>query len=198
MYHFISFFTSSKACSILLAIFLAFSPIQKGKDPLNPQEIERVQDAQQVDMRTKVFLRIAERRLNVILGIAPITATQDNNKKDKKKNKEKKENKDPEQEESNDYGPEPTGTTAQLLDNYTRVMTELLDKLDDAYENQKNSPIFESAVKKLLDKGQEQIKLLEKISSKVSSDDEERALGKAVETIQTAITGARGFKSESK
>ncbi|KAF0248134.1 MAG: hypothetical protein FD167_2467, partial [bacterium] len=192
MYYFISFFTSSKACSILLAIFLAFSPIQKGKDPLNPQEIERVQDAQQVDMRTKVFLRIAERRLNVILGIAPTTLIQDNNKKEnKKENKKNKENKDPEQEESNDYGPEPTGTTAQLLDNYTRVMTELLDKLDDAYENQKNSPIFESAVKKLLEKGQEQLKLLEKISSKVSSDDEERALGKAVETIQTAITGAR-------
>jgi hypothetical protein len=193
MYYLINFFSNSKACSILLALFLALSPIQKSKDSLNPQEVERVQEAQIIDMRTKVFLRIAERRLNVILGIAPITKNQDNNNK-----KEKKKNKETEEQESNDYGPEPTGTTAQLLDNYTRIITELLDKLDDAYEKQKNSPTFESAVKKLLDKGQEQIKLLEKISTKVSSDDEERALGKAVETIQMAVTGARGFKSESK
>ena len=181
----------------MLALFIALVPIQKGKDSLNPQEVERVQEAQIIDLRTKVFLHIAERRLNVILGITSTTTAQNNTNNNKKDKKDKKKKED-EQEESNDYGPEPTGTTAQLLDNYTRIITELLDKLDDAYEKQKNSPTFESAVNKLLDKGQEQIKLLEKISTKVSSDDEERALGKAVETIQTAVTGARSFKSELK
>lgn len=183
--------------TFLLVLFPAFN--QQGKDHLNEQEVERVREAQLIDLRAKVFLHIAERRLNVILGLTPPSFNEkDDKKKDEKDKKKDKKKKEEEEEKLDKYGPEPSGTTAQLLDNYTKVISELLDKLDDVYEKKKDDPAFGKAIEKIIDKSQDHLKLLEKISSKVNSPDEERALGKAVETIETALTGARSFKSESK
>ncbi|MBK7991921.1 MAG: hypothetical protein IPK14_00505 [Blastocatellia bacterium] len=201
MFYLLNFLINSKTCSLFLSFLLILFPAfnQQGKDHLNEQEVERVREAQLIDLRAKVFLHIAERRLNVILGLAP-TSFNEKDGKDKKKDKKKKEEKEEkeEKEKLDKYGPEPSGTTAQLLDNYTKVISELLDKLDDVYEKKKDDPAFSKAIDKIIDKSQDHLKLLEKISSKVNSPDEERALGKAVETIETALTGARSFKSESK
>lgn len=201
MFYLLNFLINSKTCSLFLSFLLILFPAfnQQGKDHLNEQEVERVREAQLIDLRAKVFLHIAERRLNVILGLAPTSFNEKDEKdgKDKKKDKKKKEEKE-EKEKLDKYGPEPSGTTAQLLDNYTKVISELLDKLDDVYEKKKDDPAFSKAIDKIIDKSQDHLKLLEKISSKVNSPDEERALGKAVETIETALTGARSFKSASK
>ncbi|MBN8721396.1 MAG: hypothetical protein J0M03_00595 [Acidobacteria bacterium] len=204
MFYLLNFLINSKTCSLFLSFLLILFPAfnQQGKDHLNEQEVERVREAQLIDLRAKVFLHIAERRLNVILGLAPTSFNEKDEKdgKDKKKDKKKKEEKEEkeEKEKLDKYGPEPSGTTAQLLDNYTKVISELLDKLDDVYEKKKDDPAFSKAIDKIIDKSQDHLKLLEKISSKVNSPDEERALGKAVETIETALTGARSFKSASK
>lgn len=201
MFYLLNFLINSKTCSLFLSFLLILFPAfnQQGKDHLNEQEVERVREAQLIDLRAKVFLHIAERRLNVILGLAPTSFNEKDEKdgKDKKKDKKKKEEKE-EKEKLDKYGPEPSGTTAQLLDNYTKVISELLDKLDDVYEKKKDDPAFSKAIDKIIDKSQDHLKLLEKISSKVNNSDEERALGKAVETIETALTGARSFKSASK
>ncbi|MBL8193376.1 MAG: hypothetical protein JNM06_06305 [Blastocatellia bacterium] len=204
MFYLLNFLINSKTCSLFLSFLLILFPAfnQQGKDHLNEQEVERVREAQLIDLRAKVFLHIAERRLNVILGLAPTSFNEKDEKdgKDKKKDKKKKEEKEEkeEKEKLDKYGPEPSGTTAQLLDNYTKVISELLDKLDDVYEKKKDDPAFSKAIDKIIDKSQDHLKLLEKISSKVNNSDEERALGKAVETIETALTGARSFKSASK
>ncbi len=202
MFYLLNFFINSKTCSLFLSFLLVLFPAfnQRGKDHLNEQEAERVREAQLIDLRAKVFLHIAERRLNVILGLAPTSFNEKDEKDEKKDGKDKKKDKKKkdEEEKPDKYGPEPSGTTAQLLDNYTRVISELLDKLDDVYEKKKDDPDFGKAIDKIIDKSQDHLKLLEKISSKVNSPDEERALGKAVETVETALMGARSFKSESK
>lgn len=202
MFYLLNFFINSKTCSLFLSFLLVLFPAfsQRGKDHLNEQEAERVREAQLIDLRAKVFLHIAERRLNVILGLAPTSFNEKDEKDEKKDGKDKKKDKKKkdEEEKPDKYGPEPSGTTSQLLDNYTKVISELLDKLDDAYEKKKDDPDFGKAIDKIIDKSQDHLKLLEKISSKVSSPDEERALGKAVETVETALMGARSFKSESK
>ena len=200
MFYLLIFFINSKICSLFLSLLLIFFPAfsQRGKDHLNEQEAERVREAQLIDLRAKVFLHIAERRLNVILGLAPTSFNEKDEKKDGKDKKKDKKKKDEEEEKPDKYGPEPSGTTSQLLDNYTKVISELLDKLDDVYEKKKDDPDFGKAIDKIIDKSQDHLKLLEKISSKVNSPDEERALGKAVEMAETALMGARSFKPESK
>ncbi len=149
---------------------------------LNEQEIERVREAQLIDQRTTVFLRLAERRLNVLLGISPPSKE----KKEKKKDKDK--------ENSDDYGPEPTGTRTELLQNYAKVMSELMDKLEDAYEKQKKDPQLPKAIDKLLAGAEKHITLLTQLQSKIGSETEENALEKALEIAKMAVDGARSFK----
>ena len=58
----------------LLASLLSLPRIEQGKslqtkgDYLNEQEVERVQEAQEIEIRTRVFLFIADRRLKVLTG----------------------------------------------------------------------------------------------------------------------------------
>lgn len=182
-----------KRLIILSGLFISLCAVgARAGDYLNEQEIDRVREAQEIDKRVAVFLRIAERRLNAILGAsASQTTTAQKDKKDKKKDK-KSEDKD----ESNDYGPEPTGSTEELLRNYTSVMNELLDKIDDVYEKKKADPKLPSAIDKLYDVGQSHMKRLDQIRSKIDSNSEQTELEKALETVKMAVDGAREFKSK--
>lgn len=181
---------SNIICALLL--LLSVNLIVRAEN-LNEQEVERVQEAQEIDRRASVFLHIAERRLNVILGISD-AAAKEQEKKEKKKDKKK--DKDDDQTSSNDYGPEPKGTTEQLIRNYYGVIQELMDKLDDAYEKQRNKESLSKAIKRLVEGGEKQLKLLEQVRSKIRSPEEERALAKAWEIVKMAVDGARGFKTD--
>ena len=174
-----------------IALLLCVNGARAG-DYLNEQEINRVREAQEIDKRVAVLLRIAERRLNAILGTpASQTTTAQKDKKEKKKDK-----KGEDQDDSNDYGPEPTGTTEELLRNYNSVMTELLDKIDDAYEKKKPDPKLSSAVDKLYAAAQSHLKRLDQVRSKIDSISEQTVLEKALETVKMAVEGAREFKSK--
>src|SRR5262249_33632048 len=109
----------TKAVSVLILFCLSFvaAPttrcVQGGGDYLNEQEVERIQDAQEIELRAQVFLYIANRRLKVLTG--------------ELKTQSKKE------EET--WGPLPKGTPEELLDGYRRAISELMDKVDDSYEH---------------------------------------------------------------
>jgi hypothetical protein len=165
-------------------------------DYLNEQEVERVREAQEIDKRAEVFLRIADRRLNVLLGVPAIATAPAAQKEKKEKEKKKDKDKDKDKESKNDYGPEPTGTLSELLDSYSKVMSELLDKLDDAYEKKKDDPLLGKAMSKLLDNGENHLKRLDQLRPKVRSEAEETALEKAMEIAKMAIDGAREFKTQ--
>jgi hypothetical protein len=171
-----------------LLLILSSWQIARAGDYLNEQEVERVREAQEIDKRTAVFVHIAERRLNALLGApAPVATTKD--KKDKKEKKDK-------DKENNEYGPEPTGNTVELLESYSRVMAELLDKLDDSYDRKKSDPALPKAMEKLLSASQTHITRLEQMRTKIRSAAEETALEKAMEIAKMANDGARGFKMQ--
>ena len=182
---------------LCLGLSLSLSTYAQGGDYLNEQEVDRVRDAQEIDVRTKVFLRIAERRLDVLLGVSPPTINLKEQQKKDKKDKKKKE-KEAEVEESQDYGPEPQGTPTELLRNYSQVISELFDKLDDVYERKQADPKIAKAVDKLLDESEKSMKRLKQLESKLKSDAEEQSLRKAVEVTQMAIEGAKAFKAAAK
>jgi hypothetical protein len=158
-------------------------------DYLNEQEVERVREAQEIDKRVEVLLRIAERRLNALLG-APIA-----DKPVAKEKKEKKKDKDKDKDvASDDYGPEPSGTVTELLDNYSKVISEMLDKIDDSYDKKKDDPKLAKAISKILDSAPNHIKRLDQVRPSLKSDTEETAFEKAMEIAKMAIDGARDFK----
>lgn len=83
---------------------------QRRGDVLNEQEIERVREAQAIDRRTEVFLKLATRRLDALEG-----------RPDQLRKRE-------------EWGDPPGGTPRQLLEAYVRILEELADKLDAAAE----------------------------------------------------------------
>lgn len=179
------------ARTIALLFFLIACPaLVQGRDFLNEQEADRVREAQEIDKRASVFLRIAERRLNALLGAAATSAPPSAQKEKKKKDKDK------EKEDEGDYGPEPTGTVEELLENYAGVMSELLDKLDDAFERKKGDPNLPKAIDKILDVGETHLQRLAQLRAKVKSEAEQSALEKAMEIAKMAVDGAREFKTQ--
>lgn len=83
---------------------------QRRGDVLNEQEIKRVREAQAIDRRTEVFLKLATRRLDALEG-----------RPDQLRKRE-------------EWGDPPGGTPRQLLEAYARILEELADKLDAAAE----------------------------------------------------------------
>jgi hypothetical protein len=175
--------------ALAICLLLTMVMVARAGDYLNEQEAERVREAQEIDKRTAVFLHIAERRLNVLTGTAPVAAAA----KDKKEKKEKKEQAP---ETGGDYGAEPQGSTVELLVSYAKVMSELLDKLDDNYERKKKDPSLTKALDKLLTTGQQHVERLNQLHKKIKSREEETALEKAIEIAKMAIDGARSFKTQ--
>ena len=173
--------------AFLLICFLSYSSF--AKDYLNEQEVDRVREAQEIDKRTMVFLKIATRRLDTILGVKTVEVPQPAKKKDKKEKKKEKE----EEELSQDYGPDPVGSTSQLLAGYTNAIVEMMDKIDDAYEKRKDDPKLSKALEKVREGGKEQLGRLEQVRAKLKSDEEQRLLEKAIETVKMAVLGASEF-----
>jgi hypothetical protein len=201
-----------KLISLILLLLFTFAlaevcatAMQRRKDHLNRLEVLRVQEAQEIDQRTKVFLRIAERRLQVILGLPVDDTTNDDEEKDKKdknskdrdknksKDKDKKGAKEKEDTDINNYGPPPQGSNADLLVNYQQVISEMMDKLDDSFEKSKTNAALKKAIDKLGSTGKKQLELLAKF--RPATDDEDQALRQAKEILQMALAGVKDFNT---
>ncbi|MEM4251811.1 MAG: hypothetical protein QW828_08260 [Candidatus Bathyarchaeia archaeon] len=158
---------------MMLFMLICFLSIYFQTDYLNEQEIDRVREAQDIDKRTEVFLRIADRRLDALLGVK----TEPHKKK----------------REGEDYGPEPTGSREQLLLEYIRIFEEMMDKIDDAFERRK-SPALDKAMKILAEGCRKQRARLEVLSARIDDETERRLLEKALDTIKTAEGGVEAYK----
>ena len=137
------------------------SSLQK-RDHLTEKEIDLVKANQEIDMRTEVFMRAAERRITVLIDPQ---ATQ------KKKEEEI-------------WGPLPKGSPLELLQDYKRILEELEEKLDDALNRDSRNPALEKAVKKAKDTASSQIEKLRGLGPKLTDGKERRALLEAIEEAQ--------------
>lgn len=160
-------------------ILLCVLPVYAQRDHLNEQEADRVREAQEIDKRTEVFLHIANRRLDALLGV----------KTEQLPRKAKKSQDEP----SQDYGPEPTGSRQELLLDYISIFEEMMDKIDDAFDKRK-SPALDRAIKILADGCKKQRARLELFSQRIEDEAEQRLLEKALETIKTAEGGVEDYK----
>src|SRR6266700_2571556 len=103
------FKTLSTFC-LLLAIIcigadsasLGIGRAQGQGDYLSEQEVDRIRDAQEIELRSQVFLYIANRRLKVITGELKVQT----------------------KKEEENWGPLPKGTPTELLDGYRRAISE--------------------------------------------------------------------------
>ncbi len=133
------------------------------RDHLSEQEADQVREAQEIDRRIEVFLKAADRR---ILVLTDPNATQ------KKKEEEI-------------WGPLPTGTKAELLTDYKRILEEAEEKLDDLFSRDPKNDLLKKALQKFKQGANKQIPQLRALASQMTEKKDQRALEEAIEEAET-------------
>jgi hypothetical protein len=169
--------TSNSVVTIRVSFNSAPLSLQMAGDYLTEEEDEHVREAQAPDARTKVFMRIADRRLKAILSpSAPPTE-----KKDQKKI----------EEEEREWGALPKVSRAELLRHYARAISECMAKLEDAYERNPKSSALPKALNLLRDATDKHLLTLRALKPELTTENEASAISGAIYEAETANKGAR-------
>jgi hypothetical protein len=118
---------------LTLVLTLAFGSATAAfqtREHLTPEEIELVKDAQILDKRIDIFIKAADRRMQVLSGTAAPATKQ--TKKD-----------------AESWGDLPTGTRAELIGDIARIFDEAITNIDDVSSRDENNPLIPKALRKL-------------------------------------------------
>ncbi|PYP87133.1 MAG: hypothetical protein DMF61_10835 [Blastocatellia bacterium AA13] len=144
-------------------------------DYLTEGEDNHVREAQQIDARVRVFVKIADRRLSALSGKLPETT-------DKKEIKRR-------EEETREWGALPTLSRLELLTHYRRAIEEGMAKLEDAYERNPKASTIPRALQHLKESTERQLQTLK--SLQVDTEAEKGALSRAISAAETALDGVK-------
>jgi hypothetical protein len=145
------------------SVFFVASQAQiEKRDHLTEQEVDLVREFQEIDKRTEIFIKAAERRL---LVLADPNATQ------KKKEEEI-------------WGPLPKGTKLELLQDYKQILEEAEEKLDDWNNRGGNDKLLPKALNKFKDAATRHIAQLRAMVPQLTDKREQRALTEAIEEAE--------------
>lgn len=152
--------------------------LQMPGDYLTEEEDEHVREAQAADARTKVFMRIADRRLKAIVAPPDTPAA---------------ETKDPKklEGEEREWGPVPKVSRLELLRHYARAISECMAKLEDAYERNPKSSALPKALAVLRDATDKHLQTLRALKLEMKTESELSAISGAIYEAETANKGAR-------
>jgi hypothetical protein len=164
---------ASRALALFVVISVLSLPAtaQRQGEYLSPGEQDLIRDAQEIGPRAKVFVRLAGRRVLALTG-----GTQD--KKDEEL-----------------FGPLPSGTQAELLDEYRMVLEEYMNKIDDHYERKGNSKDMGSAMRLTVDGLEAHLKALAAYRPQLKDERAVHFYGKAVEAAEIVLEGVRPLAS---
>jgi hypothetical protein len=163
------------------------SSTQSPNDYLTEEEGDKVREAQSADARAKVFMKIADRRIQLITGKAPPPIEKQSGKKGEKKA----------EEEERDWGVLKTTSRAELLKHYSRAIEECMAKIEDAYERNPKSSAVGKALATLREATDRHLQVLKSLTSQLTDENEVRALRDAIEAAELANKGARdGVKAK--
>ena len=149
-----------------LVIFPASVNAQK-RDHLTEKEVDWIREVQVIDKRIEIFVKAADRRLLVLINP---------DAKQTKKEDEK-------------WGPLPTGTKAELLEDYKRILEEAEEKLDDAYEREHKNEVLTKALAKIKDAAKRHLEQLRTLEPQMKERREQKALAEAIEEAETVTKG---------
>src|SRR5947209_10210123 len=147
------------------------------REHLTPEEIELIRDNQELDKRTDVFVRAAERRLLAVTN--PEEAA-----KQQAKDKEK-------------WG-EVKGTRAQLFYDISKILDEAVTNVDDSAQHNPDSPLLRKSLYKLSEAAGRIAPQLTRLREGAREESEADQLDRAIETAQEILDAAkqRGVTAE--
>ena len=163
-----------RAASLLFALCaclsLAATAHAQKREHLTPEEIELVRDNQELDARTNVFIKAAERRLLAVTNPAESA-------KNAPKEKEK-------------WG-EVQGTRTQLFYDISKILDEAVVNVDDVAEHNPESPLLRKSLYMLSEATARMLPELSKLREAAQSEAEADQLDRALETAQDITNAAK-------
>ncbi|MBO0721882.1 MAG: hypothetical protein J2P41_13750 [Blastocatellia bacterium] len=150
--------------SLLLALLSVPGMAQQGqvRDHLTEKEDELLREFQVIDKRIDIFIKAADRRLMVLA---------DPNAKQKKSDEQT-------------WGPLPTGSKLELLQDYKRILLEAEEKMDDGLYRGRSAAL-EKALGKFKESALRQIPLLRALAPQLADKREQKALEEAIAEAET-------------
>ena len=150
-----------------LLIPWAIQAQQQQRDHLTEMEGDLIRETAPIlDQRIEVFIKAADRRLLVLTNP---NATQ------KKKEEEK-------------WGPLPQGSQFELITDIKNLLSEAMEKLDDA--NERKDPLLAKALNKFKEAAVRQIAEMKALAPKITEAKAQRALAEAIAEAEVASKGS--------
>jgi hypothetical protein len=178
----------SKSCrafltSLLLSVLFGASSMlalsAARRDYLTPKEEDQVKEAQIIDKRIEVFIKVAERRLQALTnsGVAPSKQAQ----KDLEK-----------------WGELPTGTRAELIMDIANILDAAITNIDDVAVRYEKNALIPKALKKLAEAVTRFQPQLASIREQTKDELERNAVDQAIGNMQEILGAAGKLPPEEK
>ncbi|HEX8399075.1 MAG TPA: hypothetical protein VF644_16685 [Pyrinomonadaceae bacterium] len=155
---------------------MSFSASAQKRDHLTEAEIEIIRDTQELDLRTKVFVKAAERRF-VALGVLT----------ESKPAKKEKDN--------SEWGAPPTGTRAELLGDIAKILEEAMNNLDNVWSREPKNPLVPKALKILSDAAARFQTQAASLDSKAASEKEREAVFQIKRDLENILQAQKDYSA---
>lgn len=162
------------ACALLIMLsglaIIAAHPVA-ARDYLTPKEEERVKEAQILDKRIEVFIKVAERRLLALTDPAASSSKQVQKDLDK-------------------WGELPKGTRVELMMDIYNILDAAVTNIDDVAVRDENNRLLPKALRKLADAATRFQTQLMAMREQIREDQERAALARIMENVQEILGAA--------
>ena len=154
----------------LFALALPSSTNAQRRDHLTPEEVELIRDNQELDKRTAVFVKAAERRLLAVTD-PPTAARQAEKDKDK-------------------WG-EVKGSRAEMFYDLSKILDEAVVNVDDVAARTPESPLLRKSLYTLSQAAGKFLPLLAPLRDSAQEGPERDHRERAIETAQEIVEAAK-------
>ncbi|HEY0347841.1 MAG TPA: hypothetical protein VGC60_06760 [Pyrinomonadaceae bacterium] len=150
---------------LALSLLLAISATGQQRDHLTDAETDLVRFYQEIDKRTDVFIKAADRRFAIING-----ATQPATKKLGKDEPE--------------WGDPPKGNRTELLGDIAGILDEAISNIDNVASRDAKNPLLSRSLRKLSTAANGYLNQLNSIKTKVTDPDEVAAIERVGDEVK--------------
>jgi hypothetical protein len=176
-------FSSALLTSLLLSVlFCASSTLALStarRDYLTPKEEDQVKEAQIIDKRIEVFIKAAERRLQVLTNSSPAPGKQA-------------------QKDLEKWGELPTGTRAELIMDIANILDAAITNIDDVAVRDEKNALIPKALRKLAEAVTRFQPQLTSMREQTKDELERNAVNQAMGNIQEILEAAGKLRPEEK
>lgn len=155
-------------------MFFFAGTVQAQRDHLTDPETDLIRFYRELDKRTEIFIKAADRRFAIING----TAQPSTKKADK---------------EEPEWGDVPKGTRAELLGDVAGILDEAITNIDDVSRRDEKNPMISRSLRKLTTAVNGYLAQLNAMKTKVTDPDEIAAIERVGDQAKQIIDAGKNL-----